>query len=86
MLEAYTALSSLGGQPSSDDVINKFLGIEPKKEPEIKHYLVHFFKEHNDRCWKLAENEQMAEATCKILFRPQPRRTLPNTYVFSVIK
>ena len=63
MLEAYTALSSLGGIPSAEDVINKFLGKEPEKEPEVKHYLIPLFEEHNDKCEKLAENGQMAPGT-----------------------
>jgi site-specific recombinase XerD len=63
MLEAYTALSSLGGVPSAEDVINKFLGKEPEKAVEMKHYLIPLFQEHNDRCEKLADNGQMAPGT-----------------------
>ncbi len=48
MLEAYTALSSLGGIPSAEDVINKFLGnsiisrlkdCDCKSDEEIRQYL-----------------------------------------------
>ncbi len=63
MLEAYTALSLLGGVPSAEDVINKFMGKEPEKEVEVKHYLIPLFQEHNDRCEKLAANGQMAPGT-----------------------
>lgn len=63
MLEAYTALSSLGGVPTAEEVIIKFMGKEPDKVVEVKHFLMPLFEEHNERCEKLAKNGQMALGT-----------------------
>lgn len=51
VLEYYTALSSTGHNPTAEEVMNKFLGIEPSSEK--KYFLLELFKEHNLKCEEL---------------------------------